>query len=40
MASRVTPPVAEEEGAEEEGAEEGGAVGAARSVVSTRGRFD
>ena len=40
MASMVTPPAAEEEGVEEDGAEEGGVIGAARSVVSTRGYFD
>jgi len=40
MASRVTPPAAEEEGVEvEEAEEEGGTVEVAGSVVSTRDHF-
>jgi len=43
MASRVSPPTAEEEGAEEDGVEEGEAArvaGVARLVISTCGYFD
>ena len=40
MASRVTPPAVEVEGAEEDGVEDGGAAGVAGSVVSTRGHFN
>ena len=40
MASRVTPPAAEEEGVEEDRAEEGGATGAPGLNVSTCGHFN
>ena len=40
IASRVTPPATEVEGAEEDEAEDGGVAGATRLDVSMRGCFD
>ena len=40
MASKVTPPAADEKGVEEGGAEDAGVVGATGSIVSTHGHFN